>query len=336
MLNRLADARGPGDSHKPALYGCRVNGLGGAMRVFRRSFLALTILSCVAFGAAPAAWSQGRPVVAVYEMTDQANSGQADALSTMVQSAIADTNKFRVMERNFGNLVREQESGNRGMVTTNTPGRSGGFEGADYLVYGTITSVSTRQAADLGSTIGMALLGSAVGTQSSATCSRAIATIAVDIRIVEQSTGEVRYTDQLNEEGRSGSSCTGGEGIDLSNLLRTIANKVASGLVMEIFPIQVAAVQSDGTIMLNYGEGTLAPGETLTLFARGESIRDPATGELLTDEGTPLGQIRVTEVTPRFSRAVAISTLSATPEVGTVARVSAPPPPSRDRRRGRQ
>ncbi|MGV3579257.1 CsgG/HfaB family protein [Brevundimonas sp.] len=283
-----------------------------------------------------AAKAQGRPVVAVYEMRDQANSGHADALSTMVQTAISDTNKFRVMERNFGVLSREQESGNRGLVTTNTPGRSGGFEGADYLVYGTITSISTRQANDMGGTFGRALLGSALGVpQSSGNCAIAIATIAVDIRIVDQRTGEIRYTDQLNEEGRSGSTCASGEGIDLSTLFRTIANKVASGLVMEIFPIQVAAVQPDGTIVLNYGEGTLFNGAVLTLFSQGESIIDPATGEELTDEGHALGQIRVTEVTSRFSRALPIAALTSTPVAGTVARLAAPVP-SRDPRRGRR
>jgi curli biogenesis system outer membrane secretion channel CsgG len=293
------------------------------------------VLIAVLTGFAQTASAQGRPVVAVYEMRDQANSGYADSLSTMVQTAISDTNKFRVIERNFGTLAREQESGNRGLVTTNTPGRSGGFEGADYLVYGTITNISTRQSSDLGGTIGMALLGGAVGVQSNVNCTRVIATIAVDIRIVDQRTGEVRYTDSLDEEGRSGSTCASGEGIDLSTLFRTVANKIASGLVMEIFPIQVAAVQPDGTIMLNYGEGTLSPGATLTLFARGESIRDPATGELLTDEGTAIGQVRVTEVTPRFSRAVPVAPLTATPEIGTVARLAAPVE-TRDARRVRR
>lgn len=305
------------------------------MRVLRHAALALCLFPCVLLAGAPDAQAQGRPVVAVYEMRDQANSGHADALSTMVQTAISDTNKFRVMERNFGVLSREQESGNQGLVTTNTPGRAGGFEGADYLVYGTITSVSTRSANDLGGTFGMALLGSALGVPQSGNCAIAIATIAVDIRIVDQRTGEIRYTDQLNEEGRSGSTCASGEGIDLSNLFRTIANKVASGLVMEIFPIQVAAVQPDGTILLNYGEGTLFNGAVLTLFTRGEAIIDPATGEQLTDEGHALGQIRVTEVTPRFSRAMPIQPLASTPAAGTVARLVAQAP-ARDPRRGRR
>lgn len=305
------------------------------MSAKRYAVTALCLFSVVLIGFGQTASAQGRPVVAVYEMHDQSNSGYADTLSTMVQTAISDTNKFRVMERNFGTLAREQESGNRGLVTTNTPGRRGGFEGVDYLIYGTISNISTRQANDLGGTIGIALLSGALGVQSTANCTRVLATIAVDIRIVDQRTGEVRYTDSLNEVGRSGSSCASGEGIDVSTLLRAVANKIASGLVMEIFPIQVAAVQPDGTIILNYGEGTLTPGATLTLFTHGESIRDPATGELLTDDGTALGQVRVTEVTPRFSRAVPVAPLTATPEVGTVARISAPVQTLDTRRRRR-
>jgi curli biogenesis system outer membrane secretion channel CsgG len=75
---------------------------------------------------------------------DLANTGQAATFSTMIETAIASTNHFRVVERErLGRLLGEQGRARAGIVTSrNVPhARVGGFEGVDYLIYGTITSI---------------------------------------------------------------------------------------------------------------------------------------------------------------------------------------------------
>ena len=86
---------------------------------------------------------KGKPVVAIYEMTDLAKTGMSDTFSTMISTAITTTQKFRVIERRFAVLDREQANARGGRVTTNQPGKTGGFEGADFLIYGSITTVSS-------------------------------------------------------------------------------------------------------------------------------------------------------------------------------------------------
>jgi hypothetical protein len=98
---------------------------------------------------------------------------------------------------------------------------------------------------------------------------------------------------------------------------------VAADLVTSIYPIQIAAVEADGTVVLNYGTGTVQPNVAYAVYTPGRSIRDPATGHALGTEETRLGYVRVSEVSARMSRARPIGAL--TPQVGALLR-----PASRD------
>ncbi|EGF91310.1 hypothetical protein ABI_27250 [Asticcacaulis biprosthecium C19] len=263
----------------------------------------------------------GKPIVAVYEMRDLTNNGLADTFSTMIATAVAGTSKFRVIERNdMDKLLGEQNRANSGLVTTNKPSKKGGFEGADYLIYGTITSLSVVNKSDVGTSI----VGSLFTPQGSAApkCVYAIATVSVDIKITDASTGEIKYVDRIDEQQKSATICDGRPSVDNSGLLRAAADKVATGLVQAIYPIQVAAIQSDGVFILNYGEGALNVGDILTLYSKGEAIYDPATGELLANSEVKLGYIRVTEVNGRVSKAVPVSEFTAAPAVGAIARAT--------------
>ncbi|MBV9883657.1 MAG: hypothetical protein JO276_11665 [Sphingomonadaceae bacterium] len=263
--------------------------------------------------------AQGRPVVAVYQMDDLAQSGAGDTFSTMIETAVASTGRFRVIERQRLHVAeREQQMARTGRVTTNRPGRSGGFEGADFLIYGTITSISTSDRQQLGASM---LLGALTGNQSS-NCTRRAATLAVDIRITDADSGEIRNVSRITETQQAAMVCNGQSQIDAPLLLRGAAEKIARALVTAIYPVQVAAVQPDGTIILNYGEGTLQTGNYLTVYSRGEQIIDPTTHQVIGNSETKLGVIRVNEVSERMSRASAVSTFAAQPPIGSVARTA--------------
>lgn len=262
---------------------------------------------------------RGKPIVAIYQMDDVARSGQAEAFSTMIETAIAATSKFRVIERSrLNTLVGEQARAKSGLLTTNRPGRMGGFEGADYLIYGSITSVSAANKTNIGaSLLGGMLSGS---RNSNITCNNTYVTLSADIKITDANSGEVKYVTRINDTQKSSTACGGTGQIDAGALLRSAAEKVATGLVTAIYPIQIAAVQSDGTIVLNYGEGTVQPGQVLGVYAKGNAIIDPATGEALGNDEQKLGFIRITDVNGRLSKAVAYVPFAAAPPVGSIAR----------------
>lgn len=260
-----------------------------------------------------------RPVVGIYEMEDLTGNAQAQTFSTMIETAITGTNKFRVIERSgLNKLLREQGGGRTGLTTTNRPGKVGGFEGVDYLVYGTITAISAKQKSNFGATF----LGNLGNNGSSQSCNNTIASLEADIKITDANTGEVRYVTRISETQQGATSCGTAGQIDTAALLRGAADKVASGLVMTIYPIQVAAVQPDGTLVLNYGTGSVVPGSTMTVFAKGEAIVDPATGEVIASNETKLGLIEITDVQTRFSKARALTAFSSAPPVGAIVRAA--------------
>lgn len=280
-----------------------------------KRFLAFAAACAV---AAPAVAQSGKPVVAVVQIDDLARTGKSDTLSKMIETAVASTGKFRLVEReSLGKLVGEQVRAKGGMVTSNRPGHVGGFEGVDYLIYGAITSVGAKDADNIGSSFVAGLLGN-----KGARCSNRIATLSLDVKITDAETGEIRYVKQLNETQRSAASCNGSADIDVPLLLREAANHVAAGLVTAVYPVAVAAVQADGSVVLNYGEGTVEPGQVYAIFAKGEEIRDPTTGEIIANDETRLGYVQVNAVTGRISKAVPLLAFAQAPPRGAIARLA--------------
>ena len=287
------------------------------------------LLAMLGMLVAPAAASaqQGKPIVAVREIKDLAGTGQAAPFTAMVQAAITQTGRFRVIERDFDQLVGEQQDARSGLVTTNTPGRVGGFEGADFLIYGTITAASSGRQADEGAQMGQRLLGRMTHglTGGGGNCSKSTATLAVDVKVVDGSSGEIRFSKSLTQSSQTATSCSGDASLDTTNMLRSVADQIASGLVTTVYPIQVATVQGDGTIVLNYGDSTLAPGMVMAVYGPSEEIPDPASpGTTIKIDGAKLGFIQVTEVTPRFSKARMLSTFASAPTAGAVVREASP------------
>lgn len=281
--------------------------------------LVLAMLACGVLTGWPAAAQSGKPIVAVVEMRDLANSGQSETLSTMIETAVASTGKFRLIERqNLNKLLAEQTRAKSGIVTTNRPGKVGGFEGVDFLIYGTITSLSATNKADIGTSLLAGLL-SKRGEQAPQ-CNNMVATLSLDIKITDADSGEIRYVTRINETQKSAAACGQQGQVNGSLLFRAAADRIASGLVITIYPIQIAAVQGDGLIVLNYGEGSVAPGMILAVFAKGAVIRDPQTGEAIGSDETKLGFIQVKEVIGRMSKAAAVSAFGSPPPIGSVVR----------------
>lgn len=287
---------------------------------FGRAGLTLALLT----HTVPAAAQSKQPVVAVIKIDDLANSGQSAVLSAMILSAIAQTQKFRVIEREqMRNLVNEQALARSGMTTSRNRGKMGGFEGADYLIYGSITALSARKKADFGSTMLMGAFTKDKNGAGAQTCYSGEVSLSLDIKITDRDTGQIRYVKRIDEVQKSGTIC--GAGVPEANaaaLFRSAADKVATGLVTTVFPIKVADVSADGTITLNYGEGAVKIGDKLTIFVPGKVIMDPDTGQPMGNSETRLGLVLITDVQSRLSKAKAISGFASQPEVKSVARIA--------------
>ena len=279
----------------------------------------LAILAAFAVAVPAGAQQNNKPIVGIAQMEDLTGAAQSDNFIAMIETAIIGSGKFRIIERaRLATLLKEQGLGRSGMVTTNTKKKSGGFEGVDYLIYGTITSISAVNKSNMGDNMLRGLLGGSRTQQSE--CFNTRVRMEADIRITDTNTGEVRYATRISEEQESATVCGGGSQIDSASLLRASADSIATGLVTTIFPIQVAAIQGDGTVILNYGAGAVERGDFLMVYGETMEIPDPSGTGTIKIDGEKVGAIQITDVQTSFSRAVQVTPFAVPLSIGTVAR----------------
>jgi Curli production assembly/transport component CsgG len=257
----------------------------------------------------PVSAAPGKSVVGVGQITTAIPGYDPSSFQTMIETQLVRTNKFRVIERS----QLEQILGEKGLSMagiTDGTGKISGVSGVDYLIYGSITKLGKDQQ-------GVQVGG--FGFSSSKIV------MAMDLRVVNASTGEMLYADTVQEQ-MDGSSSTslpairgfggfGGGGFQsaqkqadpMADLERLTAKAITSRIVTTIYPIKVIAVQDDGTIVVNYGDSVLTVGDQLGVFHVGESFKDPDTGQVLGAEEKLVGNLKITETQDHFSKAVMIN-----------------------------
>jgi len=104
----------------------------------------------------------------------------------------------------------------------------GGFEGVDYLIYGTITSISAVNKSNMADTMLRGLLGGS--RNQGAECFNTKVRMEADIRITDTNSGEVRYATRISQEQESATVCGGGSQIDSAGLLVFINDVHSLGL----------------------------------------------------------------------------------------------------------
>ena len=254
-------------------------------------------------------------------------------IQDMLAQAIVSTNKFRVVERSqLRVLLNEQAKARSGLITSDTPGQIGGFEGADYLIYGSINQASsdrrTHALSAKNSGSGAAILGRLLGAQSSQaqqapqSCTYDLTTISINIKIVDARSGEVRYSAPVDQSGITYTNCPGLSASTITDVFRLSARVLAFNLVTAIYPMQVASILPSRELIVNYGQGFLGLQDLLTVYSKGAEIRDPATGERIGNDETLIGLAEVSEVNAKFSKATPIYGFGTPAAIGSIVRVA--------------
>lgn len=234
--------------------------------------------------------SADKPVIGVGEITSSVG-GNVISFQTMLETAISQTNKFDLMERSRMDDILGEQALSAGGLTQGS-GEIGGLSGVDYLVYGSITKLGTKSDA-------FAIGGIAAGGDK--------AEMSVDIRVVDAITGAIRISKTVQKEAKSGQAfamegfAAGGKEADpLGEVQRLTANAVSALIAMEIFPIKVINV-SKGQAYVNYGPPSIEVGMFLKIVELGEGFMDPDTGEMLGQDETYIGAIKITDSKSKFS-----------------------------------
>lgn len=251
------------------------------------------------------------PVVVVKEIEDSSKTGLSDQLSRMIETEIERTNKFRVIEQRKG-------------ADLNPSARGVGAQ-ADLYVYGYIASKGEAKKSDFfkayGKRLKRCLITGCKNGDQVQECYTTEIEMRVDIKILDVRSGLARHTSPpRSERVKSTANCGKDTGIDASALLSEVARKAAVGLAKAIYPIRVAALQPDGAIMLNYGEGSIDKDSYLTIYKIGDPVIDPVTKDVIATNDVRKGVVQVIEVQARFSRARPVAPFTVPPVVGDTAR----------------
>lgn len=92
----------------------------------------------------------------------------------------------------------------------------------------------------------------------------------------------------------------------IRSVVKEAADWAASRLVDALFPVKVIA-KTGKTVTINRGEGSgVAVDQDWRVFSVGKVLIDPDTQEVLGREEADVGKVRITEVLPKFSRALIV------------------------------
>ncbi len=199
----------------------------------RKALFFVVVLLTVAL--ATQVFAAERPRIGVLRFTNDTNAGWWRAsvgrdLQDMLISELASTKAFRVLERKeIDAVMSEQDLGASGRVSKSTAAKMGKIKGAQYLVAATVSAFEENTSGTGG---GFGIAGFSIGGKQEK------AYIAVDLKVIDTTTGEIY--DARTVEANSSSSAlslgghTGAFHGGLSTYAKTPTGKAIRACIIEI------------------------------------------------------------------------------------------------------
>jgi curli biogenesis system outer membrane secretion channel CsgG len=197
--------------------------------------VAMALLGVLAADSALAAGRDGKPVLAVAEFKNESGAGWWRGgvgweLSGMLSNELVATRNFKVVERSkLESVLEEQNLAASGRVTPRTGAKIGKLTGAEYLIAGTVTAYEEDTASTGG---GISFGGVSLGGKSEK------AYLAVDLRVINATTGEIDFVRTIEGNAKGGGMSIGlsrgGFGGSLSQENKTPAGKAIRAALVEI------------------------------------------------------------------------------------------------------
>lgn len=200
------------------------------------------------FCAAPAAFAKKDKIsLGVKEFRNNTHAGWwhggvGDDLASMLSNELSSSGKFSLVERDkLKGVLDEQELAESGKVNPKKAAKAGQLTGAQYIVYGTVSAYEEDTSSTGG---GISFGGISVGGD------KGTAYLAVDIRVIDTTTGEVELSRTIEGKSGSGGLSVGfyksGLGGNLKKEEKTPAGKAIRACVVEISEyLECAMVDKD-------------------------------------------------------------------------------------------
>lgn len=195
-----------------------------------------------------------KPVVGVAEFKNQSGAGWWRGgvgweLSGMLANELVATGAFKVVERKkLESVLNEQDLAASGRIRSGTGAKIGQLTGAQYMVMGTVTAYQENTASTGG---GLSFKGISLGGKKKE------AYIAVDIRVVNATTGELDYVRTVEATAKSGGMRVGlykgGFGGALASEKKTPAGKAIRAVLIEITDYLACVMVDQDSCLDEYG-----------------------------------------------------------------------------------
>ena len=223
----------------------------------------------------------------------------------MLETALAKSGMFDVYTRaEMEHVLKEQALGQKGLVTSQSAAQAGKLVGVNVIVIGTVTEFGEKVG-------GVNVFFLAGGKKSTAR-------VAIDVQLIDTTTGKIHKSlTAVGKEADAGVSLfliSGGTSLNdtkVGKAMRKAVNTLVDQLSVEIanIPWSAKVVKVKGsTVYLNVGvNSNLQPGTKLMVYRAGEELIDPDTGESLGTEETLAGEVLVTQVLKKITKATVVS-----------------------------
>ena len=256
-------------------------------------------------------------------------------LSAMMVSALVESNRFIVVERaNLQQVLSEQELKAQGLVHQGSGPELGRVIGVQILIYGAVTEFGPS---DKGGGFSVGVSGGGGGGLASllsGALSRKTTsgTVALDIRLVDTTTGQIIETHRVKETISSSAwDISGGyKGISLGTdrFYATPLGQASRGAVTKA--VQYIARKANDTpwtaLVVEYdadelyinagGNSGLRAGDRFQIERITKILTDPATGNVLSIRKMVLGALELTGVEPKIAFGMFVPLSDAKPERG--------------------
>ena len=229
-------------------------------------------------------------------------TGMADMLTT----EFVTTKKVRVVERaEMEKIMKEQNFDMSGAVNAQTAAKIGQILGVEYMIIGSVNEFGTSKSAY--GAFGVSMVNN-------------VANVGLDIRAIDTSSAEI-----IAAATGKGSKSKKGVGISnaaifptnvvmgsaefSSSLIGQASREAVQDAVSKIIGSiggswkgVVIKVSPDNKVTINGGENAgIVLGDVFQIVRKGEEMKDPETGETLGTEETVLGEIKITDIKPKYS-----------------------------------
>jgi len=280
--------------------------------------LVVTMICILAVMLALPAYAQLKKRVAVFNFENKSKGGWhwwdgrgcGDGMTDMLTTELVQSGKYIVIERSeLDKIIQEQRLGQTGLVTSESAAQGGKLLGVELAIVGAVTEYGMAK----GST-GVRVKGIGVGVKSQK------ATVAVDVRMISTTTGEILAADNVRKESTSRglrlSTPRGGfdnrKAFDTSVVGKATRSCIEN--IMDVVEKQMSKLPWEGKIILVQGtklyikpgsDGGIKAGDVFTIYAAGQELKDPDTGLVLGTTESKIGTIQVNSFLPNGKAAIA-------------------------------